>query len=156
MNPFNFGMTLVVEGASRAIANVNAFTNSLKGVSAAGERTKGMREFAETVGRVGVGMTAAGAAMALPMKDAIEKTEDFEGHLNRLMIASGKFNDTIARGQAMKFIEKQSVATGYSVDDLTESMYQGVSGFLSWSDAQAVTTVEASSATNIRGSQRSV
>ena len=59
------------------------------------------------------------------------------------MVATGKMNDMAARNQITKFVEDQAIATGYSVNDLTEAVYQGASGFLNFKDSMNVATISA-------------
>ena len=118
-------------------------TAGLENVDKAVKQGEHMRELAASTAKVGLVMGGLGAAIALPLKDAIEKTDQLENHMNRLMVASGKMNDPAARMQALKFVQDQAIATGYSANDLTESLYQGVSGFLTFDQAMAVSTTSA-------------
>ena len=141
MKLFEVGYVLkVVDQFSGAF---KSFNNQMKGVSEAVERTRGLRQMAENVGKVGLVTGAMGAAIALPIKAAIEGADALDDHINRVMVATGKMNDMAARNQITKFVEDQAIATGYSVNDLTEAVYQGASGFLNFKDSMDVATISA-------------
>lgn len=130
---------------------MHQFKAGFENVDKAVKQGEKLRELAASTAKTGLVMGGVGAAIALPFKGAIEATDELEDHMNRLMVASGKMNDAMARSQAMKFVQDQSIATGYSANDLTESLYQGVSGFLTFDQAMAASTVSAKLARVTRG-----
>ncbi len=140
---FELGFLLSVKGLTAAVEQLNRFGNSMKRVEEASNKMQGLRDTAMSVGKVGLAMGAAGAAIGLPLENALEKTDKLEDHMNRLMVASGKFNDEASRAKAMSFVTDESMKLGYSADQLTESLYQGVSGFLTFDQAMAVSTTAA-------------
>src|SRR5260370_24860621 len=77
--------------------------------------------------------------IAFPFKDAIEKAGELEKHMARLAKAIGNVPGKARRlGEAEKFSGEQSIATGYDVNQLTESLCYGLSGFLNVTQAMAV------------------
>jgi TP901 family phage tail tape measure protein len=82
-----------------------------------------------------------GLAVALPLKSAVEAFEEEEDHLASLGAALGNATDKVKQlAAAQEFVDKEAIATGYSVGQLTDSLYQGISGFLKMDQAMAVTT----------------
>ena len=52
---------------------------------------------------------------------------------------------------AQEFVDKEAIATGYSVGQLTDAVYQGISGFLKMDQAMAVTAEAAKVARSTHG-----
>ena len=101
------------------------------------------RDFAGNFAMASGSITAGG--IAFPLKDAVEKAGELEHHLRmaRLATAIGNVPDKPRQlGEAEKFASEQSIASGYEVNQLTESLDQGLSGFLNMTQAMAV-SVEA-------------
>jgi hypothetical protein len=108
-------------------------------LNATAKMTAPLRELSGNLGMIGGGALAAAAAIALPLKSAVEGYEELQDHVARLGAALGPVVDkTKQLRQAEEFVKVQSMATGYSMDDLTESVYQGISGFLKMDQAMAV------------------
>src|SRR5260370_40870404 len=77
--------------------------------------------------------------IAFPFKDAIEKAGELEKHMARLAKAIGNVPDKARRlGEAERFSGEQSIASGYDLNQLTESLCHGLSGFLNMRQAMAV------------------
>jgi hypothetical protein len=101
------------------------------------------REFAGNLAMASGAIAAAGGGIAFLLKDAIGKAGELEVHMARLATAIGNVPDKARRlGEAEKFAGEKSIASGYDVSQLTESLYQGLSGFLNMTQAMAV-SVEA-------------
>ena len=95
------------------------------------------REFAGNLAMTG-GAIAAGV-IAFPLEDAIERADALEERMALLAKAMGNVPDKARRlGEAGKFSSEQSIATGYDVNQLTESLCHGLSGFLNMTQAIAV------------------
>lgn len=97
--------------------------------------------------------TADGASgtggVAFPLKDAIERAGQLEDHMTRLATAIGNVPDEARRlGEPEKLVKEKSIASGYDVNQLTKSLYQGLSGFLNMTQAMAV-SVEAATRTRV-------
>jgi len=95
------------------------------------------RECAGNLTMAGGAITAG--VIAFPLKDAVEKAGELEEHMARLAKAIGNVPGKARRlGEAEKFSGEQSIATGYDVNQLTESLCHGLSGFLNVTQAMAV------------------
>src|SRR5208282_4396030 len=98
-----------------------------------------LREAGTKYAMLGAGIAAVGAGVGFALKDAVEAQDEFQEHIARLGTALGNVTDKEKLlSQAQKFVTDESMKTGFSVVDLTEGLYQGVSGFLSLADSQAV------------------
>jgi hypothetical protein len=96
-----------------------------------------LREFGGNLAMADGAITAG--AIAFPLKDAIEKADEFDEHMARLATAIRNAPDKARQlGEEGKFASEQSIATGYDVNQLTESLRQGLSGFLNMTQAMAV------------------
>lgn len=134
------GLLMSVKGLSAFTAAMDVIKRQIEGVNAAAKGGAQIREFSGNLAMVGAGALAGAAAIALPLKSAVEGYEELQDHMARVGAALGPIADkTKLLGQAEEFVKMQSVATGYSMDDLTESIYQGLSGFLKMDQAMAVT-----------------
>jgi TP901 family phage tail tape measure protein len=148
---FEFGFVLkaITTGFSSAMKQAGA---QIEALNSAAKITAPMRELSGTLGMIGGGALAAAAAIALPLKSAVEGYEELQDHVARLGAALGPVADkTKLLGQAEEFVKVQSMASGYSMDDLTESLYQGISGFLKMDQAMAVSTQAAKVARATQG-----
>ena len=95
------------------------------------------REFAGNLAMAGGAFTAG--VIAFPLKDAVEKAGGLEEHMARLAKAIGNVPDKARRlGGAEGFSGEQSIASRYDLNQLTESLWHGLSGFLNMTQAMAV------------------
>jgi TP901 family phage tail tape measure protein len=145
MEIFLEGMGRFRDQLSSGIRSVEALNNAVKGGAA-------LREYSANLAMIGGGALAASAAIALPLKSAVEGYEDLQDHMARLGAALGTATDKSKQlGAAEEFVKKEAVATGYSTIELTESLYQGISGFLKMDEAMAVSTQAAKVARATQG-----
>ncbi|MGD0290092.1 MAG: phage tail tape measure protein [Candidatus Binataceae bacterium] len=148
---FELGFVLkaITTGFSAAMKQAGA---QIEALNSTAKMTVPLRELSGTLGMIGGGALAAAAAIALPLKSAVEGYEELQDHVARLGAALGTTPDKIKLlGQAQEFVKAQSMATGYSLDDLTESLYQGISGFLKMDQAIAVSAQAAKVARSTQG-----
>jgi TP901 family phage tail tape measure protein len=135
----------------RAVDQMSAVTSKIGGafkglgkqveeVNAAVAKTAKIREFAGDLGIMSGGLAAVGAGVSWALKSAVENADVFEDHIARLGTALGQARDKQAQlARAESFVRAESITTGAKMNDLTEAVYEGVSGFLSMDQAIAVT-----------------
>jgi TP901 family phage tail tape measure protein len=138
-----FELGFVLKAVDQMSGVIRGVEEKVEGLNTAFKNTERWRETSGHLAMVGAGLVAAGAAIGLPLKDSIEAADQLEDHMARLATAIGDVPDKASQLEAAtRFVQDQAIATGYDVNQLTESIYQGVSGFLSMSQAMAV-SVEA-------------
>lgn len=129
----------------RAIDQMSA---PLRGIDAQVDRlnesvaaTRKWRDAGATMMTVGAAMTGVGLAGGATAYKLSETAENFEDHIARLGTALGNAKDkAVQLAVAEEFVKKSSIETGYSAEELTESLYQGLSGFLNMGQSMAVAT----------------
>jgi TP901 family phage tail tape measure protein len=149
---FEFGLLVQLKGLAEFTAGLRSMEERIEGVNLAAKRGAGLREVSGNLAMVGAGALAASAAIALPLKAAVEGYEELQNHVARLGTALGNAPDKMKQlGQAEEFVKREAVATGYSMGDLTESLYQGLASFLNMAQAMAVSTQAAKIARATQG-----
>ncbi len=130
------------------IARIDKFVGPTKQISQAMERvtesvekTSRLKKFGEAVAGAGAAAGAAGVAISLPLMHSVDLADKLTDHLNRLSNAMGNIPDKAkAMADATKFAAAASVKYGVDQSTVLESIYQGVSGFLT--SAQAIATAD--------------
>jgi len=137
---------------SGAVAAIGKLEEKFERLNATVKKTASFREAGENLALLGVGMAGVGAGIALPLKASVEAADELQDHFNRLNVSMGDVpNKAALITQAEKYVADQSVKTGYSQVELTESLYQGTSGFLNLSQSMAVSTEAAKLAIATQG-----
>jgi TP901 family phage tail tape measure protein len=142
---------VLFQAIDRMSAQLDHISKGFGGLNEEVKRTEHLKHVGEIAVGVGAAIGGAGAVGALAIKGMVEAAEDFENHIGRLGAAMGNIPDKAAMlAKAEEWVKKTSIETGYGVDDLSESLYQGLSGFLNLNQSMAVA---AESAKLARGTQ---
>jgi TP901 family phage tail tape measure protein len=135
-------LSIILEAKDHASAALNKLNTECKALNDVTAKTAPMREFAGTLAKIGVAATGAGLALGLPLAGAVAGYEKLQDHVDRVAASMGGLKDA-QRKTLETFVKNQAVATGYDMDAVTESVYQGVSAFLTFDQSMAVTSVSA-------------
>ncbi len=135
MSPLEFAIVIsAVDQASRVLTGIQ-------------EKLEGFARAAESMRAVGEGMTFAGGLMraagdVLGLNEATRAAMDFQDEIARVHTVLPPTAEGLRQlGEIEEFAIAQSQRHAYAAKDVAESVYMGLSSFLSASQAMAATTV---------------
>jgi hypothetical protein len=135
MNPLQLAIAIsAVDQASRVLSSVQ-------------EKLEGFERVAQSMRAVGEGMTVAGGLMraagdALGFSEAARSAMDFQDEIARVNTVLPPTSEGLHElGEIQRFAIEQSKHHAYAAKDVAESVYMGLSSFLSAKEAIAATAV---------------